>query len=457
MAMRVLTRSTIHRFIISTPRSVPTFSNTRAQSFSSNPISPIPSSSEFLQQSKYRKLVSLANIFQRYGFPSSQLHDFLSKNRFLLDSNESEIEKSLKILLKLSQGYFVSIVNKCPRLLEFEFLKKWELDLSEMGIPCITSLMIQNVLEVSSKFSLGPDDLSRSIQRLKGIGFSDCTVIKLLEEYPVVILMSKRDICEIINFLVRTGIDRSEIDRIFNLFPGILGFGVENKLKPLFGEFKNLGFNWELVGKEIIKDPRVLGLELGELSHCLQLLRTLRCRVPITEKIYRKGAFRAGFEVKLRIDCLRRHGFTPREAFKVLWKEPRVILYEIEDIENKIEFLVHTMKYRVLWLVDVPEYLGVNFEKQIVPRYNVIEYLRSKGGLGDEVGLKALIKLSRLRFYNLYVKPYPECENIYGRFAGDFECKNRHPVGMWKLFKPQKYPESKEDVKNIKSFMESLI
>ena len=131
--------------------------------------------------------------------------------------------------------------------------------------------------------------------------------------------------------------------------------------------------------------------------------------------------------------------------------------YEIEDIEKKIEFLVHRMKFDVLWLVDVPEYLGVNFEKQIVPRYNVIEYLRSKSGLGDEVGLKRLIKLSRLRFYNLYVKPYPECEKMFGRFAGGIEDENQHPVGMWKLFKPKKYPESKEDLKNIKSFMESLV
>ncbi|XP_059642220.1 transcription termination factor MTERF15, mitochondrial [Cornus florida] len=459
MAIRTLTRPTFHRFITSTSNPIPISSGPRIRSFSSNSSSPVTISPDFSQQSEYRKLISLANIFQRYGFPPSQLHDFLTKNRFFLRFNPSEIQNSLKILLslKLSQEFLVSMVINCPRVLELEFIKKWEVGVSEMGVSIVTSLMIRNVLEVSRKFDLGPDDLFRCVQRLKGVGFSDGTVIRILEEFPMVIMMGENQVCDKIEFLVGFGMNKSQIDRTFNSFPGILRFGVENKLKALFGEFKDLGFSNDVVRKEIIRDPRVLGLELGEFSRCLQMLRTLKCRVPIKERIFSEGAFRAGFEVKLRIDCLCRHGLIYRDAFKVLWKEPRAILYKIEDIDQKIEFLVNRMKFNVLWLVDIPEYLGVNFEKQIVPRYNVIEYLSSKGGLGDEVGLKTLIKSSRLRFYNLYVKPYPECEKMFGRFAGDVEVRNQHPVGLWKLFKPKKYPESKEDVKNIKYFMEPFV
>ena len=155
--------------------------------------------------------------------------------------------------------------------------------------------------------------------------------------------------------------------------------------------------------------------------------------------------------MKLRIDCLCKYGLIRREAFSIIGREPRVILYDVKEIEKKIDFLLNEMKFDVQWLLDVPEYLGISFEKQIVPRHNVIEYLRSIGGLGDEVGLKSLIKLTRLKFHNLYVKPYAECEKIYGRFPEQVNQKNQHPVGMWKLFKPQKYPQSKEDAKNIRS------
>lgn len=106
-------------------------------------------------------------------------------------------------------------------------------------------------------------------------------------------------------------------------------------------------------------------------------------------------------------------------------------MYDLEDTEKKIEFLIQRMKYGVDCLHEVPEYLGVNFEKQIVPRYNVIEYLKGKGAIGFEVGLKDIIKPTRLRFYNLYVKPYPENQKIYGRFSGKVEVKSKHPA--WTL------------------------
>ncbi|KAL0342443.1 UNVERIFIED_CONTAM: Transcription termination factor MT, mitochondrial [Sesamum calycinum] len=344
-------------------------------------------------------LVSLSALFRRYGFPPTEFPDFLKKNEFLLNSSPSEIEKSFKILLSLksSQDFLVSIL--------------------QLGM----------FLTFSMKFALSPNDVYGRVKCLKGLGFSEETINK-----------------------------RREIDRVFGLFPGVLAFGVDNRLKPLVDEFEDLGFSSSEIRREVLRDPKVLGLENGELSQCLEMLRSLKCRVVIKENIFWDGEFRAGYKVKLRIDCLRKHGLTHRDAFKVLWKEPRVILYEIEHIEKKIEFLVRQMKFDVQCLVEVPEYLGVNFDKQIIPRFDVIQYLQANDGLGDEVGLRNLVKLSRLRFYNMYVKPYPECEKIYGRFAGDVAVRTRHPVGMWKLFKPQQHPQSGKDVKNIKSYMESL-
>ena len=107
---------------------------------------------------------------------------------------------------------------------------------------------------------------------------------------------------------------------------------------------------------KIIREPRILGMEVGELSRCLDLIRSLKCREPIKLKILSEGTFRAGFKVKLRVNCLCKHQLIRREAFKILWKEPRVILYEIDDIEKKIDFVVKTMGFNVGCLVDVPEY-----------------------------------------------------------------------------------------------------
>lgn len=452
MATKILRiRNVIQRFVLSS-KPIPTHPNERFHF-----LSTMPGSSN---GSLYRKQISLANLFQRYGFPPSQLHSFISTNRFLLGSNLDDIEKSLGVLLsfKIPQKFVVSLIAECPGVLDLEFLKKWEMGFSKSGNLSISPMMIKSVLAYAKRFQIDPDGFNKSVSVLKGIGFSESTVGKVLEGFPGAITMKKSEMHRRIEFLMQIGIQRSEVDWIFNSYPEALGFAIENRLMPLVDEFEGLGLSKELIRKEIIREPRFLGMELGELARCLELLSSLKCRMPIKLKIFSDGAFRAGFEVKQRIDCLCKHGLIRREAFKVLWIEPRVIIYDVEDIEKKIEFLVNTMKFNVGCLVEVPEYLGVSFEKQIVPRYNVIEYLRARGGLGDEVGLKGMIKLSRLKFYNLYVKPYPECEKMFGRFSGDVHVKRQHhPTGLWKMFKAQMHPESEEDVKNMKSFMEGLV
>uniref|UniRef100_A0A803N351 Transcription termination factor MTERF15, mitochondrial n=2 Tax=Chenopodium quinoa TaxID=63459 RepID=A0A803N351_CHEQI len=317
--------------------------------------------------------------------------------------------------------------------------------------------VIRSILEISRRFRIDPDRFSSCVQILKGLGFSDGTIIRVLEGFPEVVMINEGELWKRIDFWIMIGFEKSDIDRIYHSFPGVLGFRIENRLKPLMNEFLDMGFGRRCVKEEIIKEPRILSLELGELRRCLELLRKLRCRESIKEKIFSEGEIKAGFAVKMRIDCLCRYGLIRRDALNILKREPRSIIYDIEDIESKIEFLLDRMKFDVECLMEVPEYLGVNFDKQIVPRHNVIEYLRSIGGLGFELGLRDIIKPTRVRFYNLYVKPYPECEKMYGRFSEYVEQKSRHPVGLWQQFKPPKCPELKQDLKNVKSFMKLLV
>ncbi|VVA95230.1 unnamed protein product [Arabis nemorensis] len=433
------------------PRCFTVTLKTQNRSLSSNPGSRILPP---INQSQYRKQILLANLLQRYGFPSSTLQHFLSRNNFLLNSDLAETETSLGILLslKIPQKSLVSLICDCPNVLRSEFLRKWRAPLSE----CVSSSAIKSVLEHSSRIGIDPDKFYECTKVLKGLGFCDSTVSRILSEFPGVLVVNEIEFRRKIEFLIGIDIPRDNIERFFHIFPEILGIGTETRLKPLLDEFKKMGFSKDEIKKEIAREPRVLGLELGELSRCLELIKALKCREVIRVRILSEGAFRAGFEVKLRVDCLCKYGLIRRDAFKVVWKEPRVILYEIDEIEKKIEFLINRMGFHINCLADVPEYLGVNLQKQIIPRYNVIDYLKLKGGLGCDIGLKGLIKPSMKRFYNLYIKPYPECERIFGKRKENARAKQRHPPGLWKLMKPPSHVTTREDVVNMKSFIESL-
>ncbi|XP_008778483.2 transcription termination factor MTERF15, mitochondrial [Phoenix dactylifera] len=459
MAIRVSSRRPLHCILSDFPR-IPSHHPQKIRSFSkpTDPPRRIPTESpadrRFSQQS------SLANILQRYCFPEPKLHEFIQKNRFLLNYRPSDVEKCIGILQSfgLPMNSLPSILPSCPSALELGFLRKWQTGFSKLGFPTVSSSLVQKVLEQSGRFQIEPEELRRSVQFMKNVGFSGETVSEVFEELPLSLTSNSTDISRKLDILKNVGLKRAEIDKVCCQFPGFLALSFEGRLRPLFEELRDLGFTGNEVRKTILDYPKLLlGMEVGELSRCIELLNNLKCRPAIKEKILRKGLLRAGIDVKLRVDCLCQHGLIHRDAFKVLYVEPRSIIYDLEDMEKKIEFLLHKIGLCIEYLVEFPEYLGVNLEKQVIPRYNIIDYLRSNGGLGFDVGMKHLVKLSKLKFYNFFVKPYPECEKIFGGSVREVEAKPRHPTGLWKLFKPQKFSDSKEDIRNMKQFMETLV
>lgn len=320
------------------------------------------------------------------------------------------------------------------------------------------------ILAQAARFKIEPEDFALSLQQMKSVGFSRGTMIRVFEVLPAVFISDGIRVDRRIEFLKKTAgiVKQEELNSICFSYPEFLAFSIDGKLRPLFSELSDLGFDRIEVRKLLIQEPRlILGMQLGELSYCLNLVEGLKCRSPIKERILARGRLCAAVNVKIRIDLLCNHGLIRRDAFKILHVEPRSILYSLEDLEKKIQFLLHQLGFSIDHLVEFPDYLGVNLEKQIIPRSQVVELLKSKGALEMVVELKHFVRLSRRKFYNFFVKPYPECEKIFGGLirdvrANDEKMKLKHPTGLWKLFKPQKYSDSKEDVKNLKQFMETL-
>uniref|UniRef100_A0ACD5WBT9 Uncharacterized protein n=4 Tax=Avena sativa TaxID=4498 RepID=A0ACD5WBT9_AVESA len=238
--------------------------------------------------------------------------------------------------------------------------------------------------------------------------------------------------------------------------------GIPNthRLGHLLEELRGLRLPADEIKSVLKSDPAgLLSMEPGEPSRLVDLLDELRCREPVKDRVLSDGVLSAAIATRRRVELLHKRGLSRRDALRVLSMEPRAILYGLDDVERKVEFLVSRMGFQIGWLVEYPEFLGVNLDRWIIPRHNVLEYLASVAGLGDSIEMKHYVRLSRLRFYNMFVKPYPECETIFGGLVRETkknEVRRRHPVGLWKLFKPTKYERTEEDVKHMKLTVESL-
>ncbi|CAN6480914.1 unnamed protein product [Victoria cruziana] len=438
----------------------------------------------------------VADLLERSGFPAEFLADFTRKNPHVLSLDPSGCEKCVSTLFSfgLSREALASVLLSNPGVLEPRRLGKIEAVFDAVKEFDNYSAIMRKVLEFSGRLSIEPADVRENIGFLRSCGVSEFLIPHLLEESPWLVFLDRRlqlepgvgimreagmgdetitrilidfpqlfklgarQLASRVNYLKSIGFGTGEIDSIVGTFPGVLKFGVEDRLKPLISELRKLGFGFLEIKKAALKDPRIFLIEAGgELSRCVNLLKNLKCRLPIKEKILDDGVLGASIEVKLRVDCLCRSGLTNSDAFKLLWREPRIITYDLADIQKKIDFLTDKTGFPISVLVEVPEYLGINLERQFIPRYKVVQWLRSHGGLGIEVGLKDLVKPSRHKFYNFFVKPYPECERIFGKMNRETVRSSRPEVELSQLLKPQKYKECDNDSENIKMFMKSLV
>ncbi|KAL0911831.1 hypothetical protein M5K25_017755 [Dendrobium thyrsiflorum] len=411
--------------------------------------------------------ISLANLLRKYIFPfSSHPHEFIQHNPFFIRTPSSDLSKPISLLQSLgfSQNSLLSVIHACPKTLNYEFLTKWSKGFFEMGLSNAASAStIQMILVQSASYKIEPEDFIRTLRQMRSVGFSAETVIRVFEAIPAAFMRDGIHVSRRIEFLKKSaGIKKQEeLNKICQSYPEFLAFSIDDTLRPLFSELSDLGFDQIEVRKVLIQNPNLLlSMEFGELSRYVNLLEGLKCRTPIKKRVLARGRLLcAVVNIKIRIELLCNHGLIQRDALKILHVEPRSILYSPEDLEKKIQFLLQQLGFNIYHLVEFPDYLGVNLEKQIIPRLQVVDFLKSKGALEMVVELKHFVRLSRRKFYNFFVKPYPECEKIFGGLmrdvrVNDEKLKRKHPTGLWKLFKPQKYSDSEEDVKNIKQFMD---
>ncbi|CAN6360959.1 unnamed protein product [Urochloa humidicola] len=124
------------------------------------------------------------------------------------------------------------------------------------------------------------------------------------------------------------------------------------RLGRLLQELAGLRLPEPEIKAALASDPEgLLSMDPGEPSRLLELLRDLRCRKAVKDQVLAHGALRAAVTARRRVELLHARGLTRHDALRVLAAEPRALLYSIEDVERKVEFLVSKMGFEVRWLV----------------------------------------------------------------------------------------------------------
>jgi mTERF domain-containing protein len=268
-------------------------------------------------------------------------------------------------------------------------------------------------------------DLEEGLELLSECGLTTPAQIRraVLGNPGIFLYKSKRDLKSRLSYL-RSIINKEDMCKLVYTDSKILDKS-EDKLKSAISLLQRLGLEGEALSKLVARQPRLvmyaeekvmesfkvaegLGLEKGsqKFGHALRAILGIG-----QGKIDRK------------LQCLSSLGFSEKQIYKFSSRTPWLLGLSEEKLKRNVDFLVKSLGLPLDDIDRCPCLLQCNLERRIIPRYRVMEALKSMQLLKTERISPYIVKLTDKRFLEKYVNWNAESSSVlrdiyYGGKAG---------------------------------------
>eukprot|EP00249_Psilotum_nudum_P009098 c21708_g1_i1 orf=17-1750(-) len=409
-----------------------------------------------------RNLICIVRRFERVGISRISLGRLTEIESRILQYTDAELYDGLCALKEFGVPgqLMASVIMKYPLILRSEVLAKIRTWLSLLSrFPSKEDIARKTFL--LSPFRLGTFQKVEGYERLqylRCLGLSEAEIDGILCRRPMILLSHiEKELKPNVLFLEDLGIPIDRIAKAIQKNPGLLvgdaqktfkpkveyfkslglddhsiagmvlkypmlfSCSIENKLKPVVAELQTLGVSPDNLKKILAARPTLFGYKVGgDVSKLIKNLDTFKCKESMKALAFVKAFGKKSAHINWLKDFLVQQGLSQSDAQLVLEKAPRILSCHENDLILKIENLTKTLGMDVKSLVSVPQYLSTDFKKRILRRQRVLSYLQSRGLLTENVTLGRMVMISRNSFCDLYVKPYPECAELYKIWKNDY-------------------------------------
>ncbi|KAJ7960630.1 Mitochondrial transcription termination factor family protein [Quillaja saponaria] len=305
----------------------------------------------------------------------------------------------------------------------------------------------KRAIEVSKRLRLNSIDKPNSVRNLlKNYGFSETQISTLVGRLQSLILAdAKATLLPKIEFFKSIGVSSSDLPRLLITNPRLLKRSLENNLIPCYQSLKSVLIDDEKVisamkhafylykdGIDYMVANVKLLREFGVPQSHISLLVTHYSNVVFTEhrKFVEatettkeigfdplKATFILAIQVIIkmkklnwesRLEVYRRWGWSRDDTLLAFRKQPHVMLVSEEKINKMMDFLLNKMGWPSECIARYPTILSYSLEKRIMPRCSVVQILKSKGLVNNDLRLGGFMGLSEKVFLKDFVTKFLE-------------------------------------------------
>ncbi|XVF17151.1 hypothetical protein REPUB_Repub10bG0094700 [Reevesia pubescens] len=291
-----------------------------------------------------KKVLSVANFFQSLGFSNAQI---ASSVRLAPKILFADVEKRLRPKIKLFQdlGLVESHVGK--------FFSR-----NSTLLTCsLDKKLIPSIQFVEKVLGSNNEDLLKVFERCNGFIARD-SMLKLSRN---------------VEYLESCGIVGSQLSKLLKRQPRIFRMR-ESALRDLVSRVLEMGFS---------TDSRML----------VHAIHTINC---LSEQTFKK-----------KWELLKSFGFSENDCVDMFRKAPCVFRVSEEKMKLGIEFFINVAKFDKNLLVSRPALLMNSLEDRVIPRYRVLQIIKSKKLLKRDPSFLYILEFTENKFLE-FMSRFPD-------------------------------------------------
>ncbi|PKA50738.1 hypothetical protein AXF42_Ash017617 [Apostasia shenzhenica] len=283
-----------------------------------------------------------------------------------------------------------------------------------------SDVQIKKIISKSSRVLLADVDtlLKPRMEALKEFDFSDSDTIRLVSSNPTFLFCSDAQLKRI---NLWWEILQSK-DLVLNaLLRGsrIIFSSTERNIMPKIQFLRSYGISQDQIAYMFRINPTFVTRRLDIIRRLVKRVEELRfpcgSRAFCVALISISQMSRATMDSKLNV--FRNMGCSEAEISLTILKCPQLLTLSAKNLKNTMDFLVKNAGFETSYVMERPLFLTCSLENRLIPRYHLLQFLKSKDLLKNGLSFFTITLFSEKKLMEKLIVPYqeemPELRQIY--------------------------------------------
>jgi len=244
------------------------------------------------------------------------------------------------------------------------------------------------------------------LELLNGCGLTTPAQIRrvVLCNPQLLFYRSERNVKSKLSFL-RTFMLEEDISKLVSNYALIFN-SREDKLKSATSLLQRLGVEGKALSHLVVRQPLLMRTSEEKVMESFKQAETLGFKKGSKLFAVAMRAFLGLGKEKLerKLHCLSGLGFSNEHISELSRREPRILGLSEEKLKRNVDFVVNSAGLSLADLLKYPQLFSLSLEKRIIPRYRVIEALKSiqVQEVKRETTLRDMVQLTEKNFLDIY-------------------------------------------------------